>query len=185
MRLHRVRAAAFAPLFLTLELLPWAAGCTNEARIGDDIGRIGVIGPDAIEGVVRRVGNAPFTRTIVEGAGVEGATGVVITGPYEPEVRRLAGAEVRVTGRLVPGGEFPGPTLEATSYEITSVDGERPLIGTLERDADGFYLRMRGHEIARLRSISETLAGSTGGLIWVILDAYDGVARYGVLRDPG
>jgi hypothetical protein len=162
-----------------LELLSGAGGCTSEARIGDDIGRIGVIGPDAIEGVVRRVGNAPFTRTIVDGG-----DGVVIDGPYEPELRRLAGAEVRITGRLVTEREFPGPTLEATSYEITSVDGERPSLGMLGRDEDGFYLEMRGREIARLGSVSEALAGSTGGLIWVILDANGGVARYGVLRDP-
>lgn len=143
------------------------------------MGRIGVIGPDAIEGVVRRVGNAPLARTIVEGE-----EGVVIAGPYEPEIRRLVGAEVRVTGRLATEGEFPGPTLEATSYEITSVDGERPLLGMLERDEEGFYLEVRGRHAARLASVSDELARRTGSLIWVILDANDGVARYGVLRDP-
>ncbi len=142
-------------------------------------GHIGEIGPEAIDGVVRRVGNEPFTRTIVDGE-----EGVVISGPYEPEVRRLVGVRIRITGRLSRETEFPGPTLEATSYEIVSVDGERPLLGTLTRDEDGFYLKMRGGKLARLKSVSEALAQSTGGLIWVILDANDGVARYGILRDP-
>lgn len=146
------------------------------------MGRVGVIGPEAIEGVVRRVGNAPFTRTIVEDVGGEGS--VVIAGPYEPELRRLIGAEVRVTGELMTEVEFPGPTLEATSYEVTAVDGERPLLGTLERDEEGYYLAMRGRALRRLASVSEELTRSVGGLIWVILDANDGVARYGVLRDP-
>ena len=64
------------------------------------------------------------------------------------------------------------------------MDGERPLLGTLSRDDDGFYLELHGQELARLQSVSETLEQSTGGLIWAILDANGGVARYGVLRDP-
>ncbi len=147
--------------------------------MNSDIGYVGQIGPEAVEGLVRRVGNEPFTRTIVDGDG-----GVVIAGPYEPELQRLVGAGVRVTGRLLTESEFPGPTLEATSYEIASVDGERPLLGTLNRDEDGFYLEIRGRRLARLIAVSGALAESTGGLIWVILDANDGVARYGVLRDP-
>lgn len=168
-----------ARLLLPLGVLLGTVACTSEARVNGRIGYMGEIGPDAVDGVVRRVGNEPFTRTIVDGDG-----GVVVAGPYEPELRRLVGAEIHVTGRLSTEDEFPGPTIEATSYEITSVDGERPLLGTLSRDEDGFYLEMRGRELARLQAVSEELAQSTGGLIWVILDANDGVARYGILRDP-
>ena len=151
------RAGAEAPLFLALGLLFGTVGCTGEARLNSDIGRVGEIGPDAVEGIVRRVGNAPFTRTLVEGD-----EGVVIAGPYEPEVRRLVGAEIRVTGQLAAEGEFPGPTLEAMSYEIISVDGERPSLGVLERDEDGFYLEMRGGSTVRLAWVSDALAESAG-----------------------
>ena len=164
---------------LALIVLSGTVGCTREARVSSGIGRVGEIGPDAVEGIVRRVGNAPFTRTLVEGD-----EGIVIAGPYEPEVRRLVGAEIRVTGRLAAEGEFPGPTLEAMSYEIVSVDGERPSLGVLKRDEDGFYLEMRGGSILRLASVSGALAASVGGLVWVILDVNDGVARYGILREP-
>jgi hypothetical protein len=162
---------------LVLGLVVVAAACPREGVRGD-IDYIGEIGPDTASGVVRRVGNAPFTRTILDRE-----EAVVITGPYEPEVGRLTGAEVRVTGRIVTG-EFPGPTLEAMSYEILAVDGERPLLGTLERDEDGFYLAVPEGTAVRLAAVSETLAESTGGRIWVILDSNGGVAQYGILRAP-
>lgn len=162
---------------LVLGLVVVAAACPREG-VNGDIHYIGEIGPDTASGVVRRVGNAPFTRTILDRE-----EAVVITGPYEPELSRLTGAEVRVTGRVTPG-EFPGPTLEAMSYEILSVDGERPLLGTLGRDADGFYLTVPGGTAVRLAAVSETLAESAGGRVWVILDSNGGVAQYGILRAP-
>jgi hypothetical protein len=162
---------------LTIGLLVTVFGCAGEGA-NSGIRHIGEIGPDTASGIIRQVGNAPFTHTILDRE-----EAIVITGPYEPEIRRLIGAEVRVTGRRV-AGDFPGPTLEAMSYEILSVDGERPLLGTLELDEGGFLLTTPEGASVRLAAVSETLAESAGGRIWVILDANGGVAQYGILRGP-
>jgi len=162
---------------LTFGLLVAAPACAGEGA-NSGIHYIGELGADTASGIIRQVGNAPFTHTILDRE-----EAIVITGSYEPEIRRLIGAEVRVTGRRV-AGDFPGATLEAMSYEILSVEGERPLLGTLELDEDGFHLTTPEGTSVRLAAVSETLTGSAGSRIWVILDANGGVAQYGILRGP-
>ncbi|WP_419162134.1 hypothetical protein [Candidatus Palauibacter sp.] len=156
------------------------AGCAPETRVGEGVDWVGEIGPESFEGMVRVVGSEPFPFTIVQ---AEDGRSRIVTGVFRDEVRRLAGAQVRVTGRLVQG-EQPGTALEASSYELVSVDGERPLLGRLERDVDGFHLARPGGRVTRLDSVSGQLARRVGSLIWVVLDERGGVSGYGVIRDP-
>lgn len=172
------RGAAALALPLLAALSGATGACAPETRTA---GRVGDPGPDTLVGTVRVVGNAPFAQAVVEPEEGEPA---VVGGPYRGEVRRLAGAVVRVTGRYGEGG-YPGRTLEATSYEIVSVDGEQPLLGTLEADGAGaFRLVFPNGGERELAAVSETLAAHRGALVWVVLDDRGGVARYGVLREP-
>jgi len=168
---------ARAPLLAAL--LAATAACAPEARNGGP-GWVGEPGPDSIEGTVRVVGNEPFTRALVEPEEGEPA---VVEGPYRADVRRLAGAVVRISGRYGEDG-YPGRTLEATSYEVVSVDGVRPLLGTLESDDAGFRLVFPHGGEHRLEAVSDPLAAHRGALVWVVLDDRGGVARYGVVREP-
>lgn len=154
-----------------------AIGCGGNGA--GDLARVGEPGPEAVEGVVRVIGAYPFERTVVEG---DDGESVQIAGAYDGEVARLSGARVRVTGS--PGtGELPGPALDATSYEILSVDGDRPVVGVLASDDGGHLLRGSGGREHRLSAVSEGLAGLEGALVWVVLDERNGVARYGLLRE--
>lgn len=134
---------------------------------------------DTLEGTVRQVGSTPFTRTVVEGD----TAGVAVTGPLAGELSRLVGARVRVAGSLVEG-EAPGPALRVESYEVLSVDGDRPRVGILRHGpGDGYRLETDAGDVP-LRAVPAGLGGVVGGKVWLVLGPEGGVQRYGVLREP-
>ena len=155
-----------------------ATGCAADPGVRNGLARVGEIGPDRIEGRVRVVGSHPFSRTVIDEGQGGGST---ITGPYGAEIGRLAGAQVRVTGTFEDAGT-PDPSFAASSYEVISVDGEKVLLGFLERDDAGHYLRL-GDGQTRIGVVPATLGGRIGTLVWVVLDENEGVARYGILRE--
>lgn len=154
------------------------AACTHEG--GGAPSRVGEIGPVAVEGRIRVVGNAPFSHPVIEPE--EGPT-LALAGPYRGELARLAGATVRVTGDA-GAREGAEAALDVSSYEILSVDGDVPLVGTLRRRGEGWILRAPGGREREIGFVSDDLAAYDGALIWVVLDANEGVARYGLLREP-
>ena len=173
----RLRApAVVSPTALAAALV--AVACGAEPALSDGLALVGEMGPEELEGRVRRVGSQPFSRTVIES---DDGDATLVVGPFAPEIGRLAGARVRVTGHFEPG-EVLGPTLAASSYEIVSVDGDRPIVGTLGSDEDGFFLKSRG-QVFRLSVVSDRLAARSGVFLWVVLDGNEGVARYGILRD--
>lgn len=135
---------------------------------------------DTIEGTVRQVGNTPFERTVVKG---EEASATVV-GEYEDELTRAAGAQVRVWGAY-RDGDRPGRELEATGYEILSVDGAEPEVGTLEHeDGRGYYLATTEGDEIPLTGVPGGLGGQVGAKVWVVTGDQGNVQRYGVLRKP-
>lgn len=160
-------------------LLGLTTGCAREAAIENGpTARVGEgAGPDTVSGTVRLVGNAPFSRVVVEGDDT-----LAVTGPYEAEVRRLAGAEVRLTGERAETEGGPGPALRADSYTILGVDGERPAVGILRRDAEGHWLETPGGDRVRLRAVTARFGSMEGGRVWVVLGEDAAVLRYGLLR---
>lgn len=156
-------------------------GCAREVQVGSGPAWVGDVGPDAASGLVRRIGNEPFTRTVIQDASSE--TAVVVAGAYEVELGRLAGARVSATGRFAESEEL-GRYLDATSYEILAVDDERPHTGTLERTEEGFVLTTPGGEVIPLAALSESLESAVGARVWVTLDESRNVIRYGILRTP-
>lgn len=150
------------------------AGCGGSSPPDD--GSPTVAAPDSVTGTVRRVGSTPFSRTVVEGDDT-----VTVTGPVEDQVARLSGARVRVYGEMSTG-QYPGPTLEATAYELLSVDGERPAVGVLRADGQGLYLEREGREPLRLRAVTSGLESRLGAKVWVVTGEDGVVRRYGILR---
>lgn len=158
-------------------VLAGLAGCAPGLEMDGGPARIGEAGPDTISGTVRLVGSVPFVRTVVER---EDGTSLTISGPYEPELERLVGAVVRVSGRSAPA-EGGRPGLEATGYQILSVDGETPLVGILRGDHEGFWLEAPGGDTVRVTAVTQPLAGRTGHRVWLTLDENAGVVRYAIL----
>lgn len=154
-------------------------GCAADPGVADGLARVGQIGPEHESGRIRLVGNRPFGRTVLER---DDGEAVEITGDLAEEIGRLAGVDVMVTGSFEEGSRSEG-RLVATSYEVVSVEGEQAIVGTLERDEDGFLLATQAREV-RVVGVPENLADRLGTLMWVVLDENSGIARYGVLRSP-
>jgi hypothetical protein len=139
------------------------------------------VATDTLEGTVRQVGSTPFVRTVVQGPDGSGR----VVGPPAEELARLVGAEVRCAGAWVESDE-PGRTFEVASYEIVSVDGDRPEVGWLRRNDDGgFALENDEGDRRSLQGVSERLADRVGARIWAVLGENGTVQRYGILREPG
>lgn len=127
-------------------------------------------------GTVRRLGSEGAVRTVVEGD-----RSIVVLGDYEPEIGRVAGAEVWISGTAESSPY--GAAIRASEYRILSVDGEVPMVGVLGEDSDGFFLTRDDGSVVRV-DVSERLANARGAKVWVVLgpDRVT-VTRYGILRD--
>lgn len=139
----------------------------------------GDVGPDSVSGTVRQVGNLPFSRTLVDGGDDQR---VFVTGELESEIARLAGMEVRVTGSFTEGDQ-PGQTVQATSYEILGAEEERPAVGILGRDDQGFYVATFDEAKYRLSQIPAELEEAMGARVWVVAAEGEHVLSYGILRE--
>ena len=127
-------------------------------------------------GTVRRLGSEGAVRTVVQGD-----ESVVVLGDYEAEIARVAGAEVWVSG--VDAESDYGRAILVSTYRITSVDGEVPVVGVLGEDDSGFFITKDDGSTIRV-DVNERLASSLGAKIWAVLGADNvTVSRYGILRD--
>ena len=152
------------------------AACSPQNEVDSSPGA--EVATDTVTGTVRRIGNDPFVRTVVQGDDT-----VFVSGDWESEVATLAGAQVTIVGSYTTG-DMPGTYMEVTSYEIVSVDGDVPYVGVLESDDDGFYLSMDGDEVPRLTALSPELAEQKGGKVWVVVTEEGVVQRYGIIAAP-
>lgn len=173
MRKSTLRLASVVSAVALVLLL---AACTRQGEVDD--------GPraaaDSTEGTVRQVGNTPFQRTVVEG---EQASATIV-GEYEDELTAAVGARVRVWGDYREG-DAPHRELEAAGYEILSVDGAEPTVGTLHHgEGRGYYLATSDGTDVALTGVPDRLGGRVGAKIWVVLGDRGNVQRYGVLREP-
>lgn len=132
-----------------------------------------------LTGLLAVTGAQPMTFVTLQ---PEDGRAVQLLGQYESELRRLAGAVVRVEGTSATG-RMPGPALTVQRYELVSVDGQRPYVGVLE--AAGGEYRLAGAQAMRLLGVPPELAGRAGATIWVV-GAREGDAvrlqSYGIIR---
>jgi len=151
-----------------------AASCSRKAVV--ESGPAAGSAEATARGTVRRLGSEGNVRTVVQGDRT-----VVVVGDYEPELARVAGAEVWVSGT---SGDSPyGQALTVTEYRILSVDGEVPVVGILTEDEEGFFIRMDDGGIVRV-DVGDRLATLLGAKSWAVLGPDQvTVDRYGILRD--
>ena len=133
-----------------------------------------------VRGVVAVVGADPLAQVVLGAGGRD----VAIVGVLRAELGTLHGAEVEVRGRTVgnPQG-MPPRAVEVARYEIITIAGERPIVGTLEARADDLWLAGR-----QLLGAPEELRRAVGAKVWVIGRKENGrlvVQSYGVILAAG
>lgn len=132
-----------------------------------------------LTGKVYVTGSEPLTRaTLVRDEPGE----IILLGGLEPELRRLSGATVLVRGRESRQG--PNRTLDVENYEVLSVDGEAPAVGTLEYRDNRVLLI--GRDTVELTSIPAGLRTKHGAKVWIVGQRAGNmleVRSFGVLRE--
>jgi len=114
---------------------------------------------------------------------IDGGGAVNLSGVLLPELRRLSGAVVSVRGSRTAAA--PLERFEATEYEVTSIDGQRPSVGILQEMDGGFTVS--GAETVRLAGVPDALRRQVGAKVWVVgRETGSGlqVQSYGVIREP-
>ncbi|MGI9180876.1 MAG: hypothetical protein ACR2H9_10295 [Longimicrobiaceae bacterium] len=124
-------------------------------------------------GTVRVVGSAPVNVEVT--LQDESNRRVAVGGPLAEEIGRLSGAVVEVQGRLLDG------RMQATGYQIRSVNGAPALTGTVERaEGGGLQLRTEAGEVIHLSGAQPHLRA--GQKVWVQGTRTMQVQSYGVIR---
>ena len=126
----------------------------------------------SVAGTLRLVGSSPVNiRLVVQDAGGS----KTITGPLREELRRLAGAEVVLYGRVEGGGVVP------TDYRIRAIDGRPVTMGVVEA-ISGDHARMRTSEDEILYLVTEGDEFTVGQKVWVQGPPAVIVQTYGIIR---
>lgn len=147
-----------------------------------------------LQGVVALASASPLETTIVlTDAG--GRVCTLTSPPLEYELRSLAGQGVRVTGKLL-GQTANGPEFQVESYEMLPVNGNQPIIGTLESRGGHLILveTGSGHRFHLEGTLAEALSNYVEYKVWVsgpiisIPETQAGgdmtIESYGVLAPP-
>jgi len=133
-----------------------------------------------LTGVIVASGTEQFTITTLQR---EAHRPVRLVGELAGELRRLAGATVRVRGTRTTGS--PSDAIDAWSYEVLSIDGQHPHVGTLLVRGDSVWLA--AVDTLQLVAAPDLLRTQAGAKVWIIGPATpDGravrVQSYGVIR---
>ena len=120
---------------------------------------------------------------VIQASGT-GVAPVAVRGSLKVEIQNLIGAEVRVWGSPTDNQPpTPPRAIEVSGYEVVSVGGDTPVVGTLVEEGGAFFL-MSGAKV-RLGSIPEALRTHIGAKIWVVGTQHDdalSVQSYGIIR---
>jgi hypothetical protein len=115
---------------------------------------------------------------------VEGGRPTTLTGPLELELRRLNSATVWVAG--APGAAAPNATFAVSRYEIVSIDGAKPIVGTLA-SRDGAIWIVAGSDTVKLAPTTPEMRAKVGAKVWIVgrrAGAEMTPQSFGVIRDP-
>jgi hypothetical protein len=142
-------------------------------------------GDTVASGTVRELGALPLPQLVVQGSDASSAP-VAVRGPAADEIRNLIGAEVRVWGRPTDNQPpTPPRAIEVTGYDVISIGGETPIVGTLELHDATFFLRSA--DSVALAAVPGPFAELVGAKIWVVGPLRGSaltVQAYGVIRQP-
>ncbi len=162
------------------------AGCSRsqqEAASAANASPTAVAGDTTAQGMIRSIGADPFAQLVIQPRPGHGEGQVAIAGELRSELAQLQGVEVLVRGRVAPNRP-PNPprAIEVTSYEIVSVGGERPYVGTL-RDAAGTLMLL---DMVVIRAPHD-LRRAVGGKVWIsgpVSGDSLRVSLYGIIKRP-
>ena len=115
---------------------------------------------------------------------VEGGKPTTLVGPLEQELRTLGGATVWVAG--TPGAGTPNASFAVSRYEIVSIDGAKPLVGSLVARNGGTWLAAE-RDTVKLASVPAALDGKTGAKVWIVgrrTGAEMTPQTFGIIREP-
>lgn len=108
--------------------------------------------------VVSSMGPRPVTTLQVDSGGP-----YVLEGARAPELARLDGALVEVTGRMTDTPPHGGVAVER--YVVLEIAGERPFVGRL--DAAGTRMTLDDGSTLQLEGLPEAIRAGGAALIWV------------------
>ncbi|MGD8700308.1 MAG: hypothetical protein PVJ43_13515 [Gemmatimonadales bacterium] len=128
-------------------------------------------------GRVRVAGSTPLERVLLEPEEPE-ATAIEIAGDLRPELKRLTGARVQVTGTTSSSGR-----LRVSEYAILEISGHKPVVGMLEVEASEASVVDAEGGRWRLRDAPAELMAHDGAKVWVVLNTNGVVTGYGILRE--
>ncbi len=135
-----------------------------------------------VEGLVRVVGPLENAQVVLRAGTAE----VALIGDLVPELRRLAGAGVRATGKRERNpAAAPEWAVNVADYQIVAVDGERPYVGIVMQRGAQFWLV--GQDTLELLGAPPDLAARVGAKVFVNGTARGGqllLRSYGVIREP-
>jgi hypothetical protein len=134
-----------------------------------------------LTGTITVGGLAADQRTMLQ---VEGGAPTLLTGPLEPELRRLNAATVLVAG--APGRAAPNPSFVVSRYEIVAVDGAKPVVGVLTMHSGATWL-VAERDSVKLSATTPEMRAKVGAKVWVIgrrAGAEMTPQTFGVIREP-
>jgi hypothetical protein len=134
-----------------------------------------------LTGRINAGGLASQPRTTLQ---VEGGPPTTLTGPLEPELRRLNAATVWVAG--APGGAAPNASFAVSRYEIVSIDGAKPVVGSVIAH-DGATWLAAERDTVKLVSAPADLRDKVGAKVWIVgrrTGAELTPQTFGIIRDP-
>jgi len=112
---------------------------------------------------------------------VDGGTPTTLTGPLEPELKRLNAATVWVAG--APGS---GSSFLVSRYDIVSIDGSKPAVGVLT-SRDGATWLVTERDTVKLSAATPELRAKVGAKVWIVgrrTGAELTPHSFGVIREP-
>ena len=162
------------------------AACSASRRegMGSSEASPAVAGRDTkAQGLIRSIGADPFAQIVIQPRPGHGEGQVAIAGELSSELAQLQGAEVLVRGRVAPNRP-PNPprAIDVTRYEIISVGGERPYVGTLAER--GGVLTLADLVVV---GAPRHLRNAAGGKVWITGHVSGDslrVSLYGIIRKP-
>lgn len=182
----RITAPAHAAVFVAGILV----ACTPRARAGsgsidtgsvpDTSARIRSDTVSQLRGTLFITGSEPATTLTLQ---LADGTGVALVGDVTDELRRLSGATVVVYGSRTT--RAARESFAVQRYDIRSIDGQTPFVGTLHVHDGGVWLVAA--DSLPLATVPDSLRAQSGAKVWITGRRTDRgleVQSYGVLRPP-
>lgn len=148
-----------------------AAGAACRPRRPDPPATPAAQGGDTLRGTLVFEGSDPMPAAVLRTA-----AGRVVLDGVPPAMRGLVQLDLWVQGTAEGDGRF-----RVASFVVRAAGGHAAWDGTLQRDDDGFALRLADGSRHLLRGAPDAFGGLVGRRLWVTETAARTVSSYGVI----